>query len=357
MKTKINVVLVVIALILSVLLVSPSSATSHWTLVGTHPDAAAQPTARGKTLHELHYFAWSNSVYVGYGDYGANTGPIKHTPWNVGDKAFQFEAYQDTEEVNNYQEFSGILWSPSVDPACCGSPLELPANASDYANINGLRQWPDSDKFSSVHVFDIRKVGEAMIASGSDFGCGSSCGVVWRSDNGGASWVKWYQTTRTAPNTTTGDRCYALAVHNNRVWADCTAGDVTFNGSSWVADSSQQYAHKETLLFGNTLVSLARGNLYSWDGSTERLLRSGSHRFVAVDGSDLYVVNGFSEVFRTTDLVNWTKVATLGSNNSSFTAAKGVLYYGDTSSRLFQMTVGSTTPTTSSSTTTTVCGA
>lgn len=328
------------------------SATSDWQLVGTHPDAAAQPTARGRTLHDLVGF--QGKVYAGYGDYGENTGPIRHTPWGVVANQWQPEDWQDTEEVNNYQVVNGILFSPSIDPAWRGT-LELASNASDYANVNGLDQWPDSDRMDSYHVFDIRQLGSAMIASGSSPGCNLSCATIWRSDNGGASFYVWYRSTRDASGVYGGDRCYHLATHGSRVWANCTSGKVAFNGS-WAGDTAG-YGHKESALFGSTLVTPGRGgNLYGFNG-TERVLRGGSHKFVAVDGSHLYAVDLYNRIYRTADLASWAQVGTLPSSATSFTAMGGRLYHGDASSRLYAMgessTATSTTTTSSTSTSTT----
>lgn len=341
--------LALVALVASLLAFAPAEATGHWALVGTHPDAAAQPTERGRELRELHGF--SGRVYVGFGDYGANTGPIKITPWNPS-TGWENEGSQDTEAIYQYQQIGQILFSPSIDPAYQGA-LELPPNASDYASINGLRQWPDSDRFESFHVFDIRQLGDSMIASGSGPGCNLSCGRVWRSDNGGASWYSWYSTSRDASQVWGGDRCYAISTHGGRVWADCTAGDVTWTGSQWVGDSSQRYAHTESVTFGGYLVSPGRGgNLYGWNGS-ERILRSGTHKWLAVDGSNLYAVDAYNRVYRTSDLSSWTQVTTVPSEARSFTAAAGVLYYGDATSRLWSMGVASTSTTSSTTTTTT----
>lgn len=334
---------------------SSTDAATTWHRVGTHPEASAQPTTRGKTLHDLH--AYGGRIYVGYGDYSANTGPIAHRPWNASTGQWELEDSQDTEEVNNYQSFAGILWSPSIDPALGVSA----SNASDYANLNGLRQWPDSDKFASWHVFDIRALGSSLIASGSDFGCSVSCAEIWRSDNGGASWYEWLRDDTDATGVWGGHRCYHLATWGNRAWANCTTGAKTSTGSAWVADSTQQYGHKESTTFAGTLVTPARGALRAFDGA-ERLLRAGTHRFVAVDGATLYAVDLAGGIFSTTDLSSWSSVGTLPLTATSFTAAGGVLYYGDAASTLYATraptpssttTVASTTTTTALTTTTT----
>lgn len=336
----------VVAFVLAALSVSPSAATLTWTTLGTHQDAAAQPSARGKTIHDLHQF--ENRLYVGYGDYGDNTGPIRHRPWNPSTNAWEDEGLQDTEEVNNYQTINGSLYSPSVDPACCGSPLELAANASDYAVLSGTRTWPDVDKFQSHHVFDMRAFGTSIIASGSSDGCNVSCATVWKSDNGGTSWSQWFYDTTDATNQFGGHRCYDLASFGTRAWANCTTGMKTYNGSSWVSDSTQQYGHKESVVFNSTLVAPVRGNLYSWNGTSESTLRSGSHKFTSVDRTQLYVADTSGNVYVSTNLSSWTSVGTMPTSATSFAAVCGKLYYGTTASTIHVSTPSTTIPCTTS---------
>ena len=49
-------------------------ALAQFELLATHPDAAMQTTDEGRTLHTLH--AVDGKLFVGYGDYSFDTGPI-----------------------------------------------------------------------------------------------------------------------------------------------------------------------------------------------------------------------------------------------------------------------------------------
>src|SRR5687768_11515389 len=53
---------------------APPASAATFDIVATHPDAAAQPTARGQILSTLKPF--NGKLYAGFGDYGVNTGPI-----------------------------------------------------------------------------------------------------------------------------------------------------------------------------------------------------------------------------------------------------------------------------------------
>ncbi|MFQ5460923.1 MAG: hypothetical protein ACE5EL_09030, partial [Anaerolineae bacterium] len=45
-----------------------------------HPHAVSQPTGRGRRIGALNW--WRGRLYSGYGDYGANTGPIFISPFD-----------------------------------------------------------------------------------------------------------------------------------------------------------------------------------------------------------------------------------------------------------------------------------
>lgn len=68
-----------------------------WRRLGLHPQAAAQPTATGRALRTL--CPWRGRLYIGYGDYQANTGPIAVTAWDPARNAFVTVHTSDTEAI------------------------------------------------------------------------------------------------------------------------------------------------------------------------------------------------------------------------------------------------------------------
>src|SRR5882757_8768424 len=63
-----------------------SCASCRWELLGVHAQAAAQPTKTGNALITL--CPWHSRLYVGYGDYQENTGPIDVTAWDPAKHSF-----------------------------------------------------------------------------------------------------------------------------------------------------------------------------------------------------------------------------------------------------------------------------
>jgi len=88
-------------------------ARCRWQLLGVHPQAAAQPTPTGRALVTL--FPWHGRLYVGYGDYQANTGPIEVTAWDPARNRFASYHSSDTEAIYNYRAIGDALYAPATD--------------------------------------------------------------------------------------------------------------------------------------------------------------------------------------------------------------------------------------------------
>jgi hypothetical protein len=139
--------------------------------VWVHPQAAAQPTARGKTIKTLATF--NGDLYAGYGDYGANTGPIAINPFDVATKAFEGPFFADTEEVEAFRELDGRLFVPHADTRV----------GADYSVLSSAG-WRQRDAFASLHVFDAARTPDSLWLCGSN----GADGTVWRSTDDGATW-------------------------------------------------------------------------------------------------------------------------------------------------------------------------
>src|SRR5947209_35044 len=94
-----------------------SGGSGHFVLLGTHPQAAQQATAMGRTIQTL--VGWNGQIYSGYGDYGANTGPIAITPFDPAAGTFASTpdlTHDLTEQIDISRNICGRLYAPSIDP-------------------------------------------------------------------------------------------------------------------------------------------------------------------------------------------------------------------------------------------------
>ncbi len=165
--------------VLGLLLGAPATAdAARFVFKGTHPQASLQPSATGRGLVTLQ--SWNGKLYSGFGDYGANTGPIAVTPFDGTRFASAPELSADTEAIYTFRVIDGKLYAPSIDTRV----------GSDYAvgtDIGRFASWSNPTVVGSTHAFDI------VSLTGSDLWLVGSQGpdaAVWRSLDGGASWEK-----------------------------------------------------------------------------------------------------------------------------------------------------------------------
>lgn len=119
------------------------------TLLAVHPDARRQRTTTGRTLATLVWHA--GRLYAGYGDYGANTGPIRLRTLSPENRYFSPPlATLPTEAVYEFRPFRGQLLVPNID---------LRGRLGPAAFIGSGPHWTPSPDITSTHVFDALLVG------------------------------------------------------------------------------------------------------------------------------------------------------------------------------------------------------
>ncbi len=174
----------------TVLFVSPQAGAvdmMQFQAIATHPQANAQPTAAGKVLGELAFDG--DKLIAGFGDYGANTGPIAINPYNITTGVFEGNQLNfETEKVMVIREINGKLYAPMADPRAAQT-----STLTGFAS-NRTGSWQVVTGINSVHLFDITTVtGSDLWVVGSALLDGSTTdagAVVYRSLDGGATWQK-----------------------------------------------------------------------------------------------------------------------------------------------------------------------
>lgn len=76
--------------------------------------AARQRSAAGRRLQTVEYF--DGQVYVGFGDWRANTGPIAVTSWDIEAADWQFHFSAATEAIERFRPLVDGLLLPYTDP-------------------------------------------------------------------------------------------------------------------------------------------------------------------------------------------------------------------------------------------------
>ena len=317
----------------------PRSTTGSTTFVkiATHPQAAAQPTAMGRTIATLK--GWNGELYSGFGDYGANTGPIAITPFSGAAFAGSPALAADSEAVWIYRALGGRLYAPSIDPRV---GAEFAVGMSEGASPS----WLNVSPFSASHAFDI------VTLTGSDLWLVGSLGrdaAAWRSVDGGSTWTEML---RVPPVNATTDyaRFYGAGVLGGKFYVqamDASAGlhprSAVFDGTSWSDGPSLTYVFNHAEELGGQLLAHGSyhsahyaGPLVSFDGTRSSSLQSSIYDY-AVTGNTVYVLGTDRSVKSSQDLRNWTQLGTAPSVARSIGVVNGAVYVGGTDSAIYQM--------------------
>lgn len=365
----------------------PGGGSGGFTLRGTYAPATVQPTARGKIITSLA--AWNNKIYLGYGDYNTNTGPLTFMPFDPSTNSFAATAENapcdasaypatgagcdQTEEVDQFRIINGNLYAASIDPQG--------GTTTDYAVATTSGGWQQygtgwgntpvnahNDGVGMNHIFDMNTV------TGSDLwmvGQKDNIAMAYCSADGGATWKQmlavpvpqqYLDAAIQAGNSGDDARFYFAGVLNGKLYLQAPyfyggaetsshvySGDnCSLTSTSWSTGPNlfsrsayygkpDQFAGKMIMLSiqGGSL-GLGYSGLLAFDGTTTTNLSSpvGFYDYT-IDGSTLYAVGSNGTIYSTTDLVNWSAVSTAPTTARSIAVSNGTIYVGTTDSKLY----------------------
>lgn len=320
-------------------------------LLGTHTHAAAQSTAWGQRLQEMLVF--DGIVFVGYGDWNANTGRIWAGGWDISAAGFVYESQLDTENTWLHRVVNGRLVVPFIDPR---------SNSGDLARRSaGSAVWSTlpigGGSAGSLHSFDVASYdGTDLWVVGSR--TGSNVGSVWRSPSGNGG--DWVEVLTFAPPVGWDFARYNHIVHyNGRIYVSgyyFSGNPVTaipgqaWDGSSWVAAPEytlfagvHRFGHR-ALLFDGMAV-----RLYAWpsgytaypmlffDGTTITVGASAYHHNVDDQGR-LWWIDGAGDIYRQDPGGGSPTFIVAGPAGASCLAVQGTdLYIGTTASQIWHV--------------------
>jgi hypothetical protein len=360
-------------------MVASRAETPGFTYLGTHPQASLQSTALGKTILSLK--GWNGKIYSGYGDFGANTGPLSITPFDPATKTFaSAELSPDqSEAIGIFRLLNGKLYAPSTDPRG--------ATTTDYAYAQasgGTASWEQvgpslSNTNKGVgmeHAFDMASLNGDLWLVGSK---GTNSAVAYRSTDGGVTWTKSLDVPASSGNY---NRFYGIGTYNGKVYVQahimsCSGGTScysggseanshVFDGTSWSLGptlNADSFWHPETFAGKMIYLTWAQPNgptatgMLAFDGT--RAVSAGAPAApydFTIDGNTLYVLGGNGIVYSTTDLVTWYQQAAAPTTARSITVYNGQIYVGTTDSKIYGAPVNTSPTQVSGGGTTTTTG-
>ena len=335
----------------------PSSA--ELVAVGVHPDAVQQSTVRGSTLHTLE--AVNGKIYVGYGDYASDTGPMSMRYFDTATGSFSgVLANTNSEAIHRIKVIDGQVWAPTTDPLGfqLGGHIRGPASGGN---------WSSDESLEVLHFFDISSFSgnpNHLFLSGSGGPSHRFNSILYESQDGGSSWnvVLDLPVPASAP---AGwfTRFYGIGELNDTLYVQQSLfgqgvtplGMYTYSGANWTQQTAPTTAGGQSVgfidptSFRNEIIvrdfhsGISLGPAFRFDGSqlTEIDVTGASGKlkfwdhYVADDR--LYLLTGEQTVIATEDFVNWSVVMSeLPSTLRSIVVADGVLYLGATDASLYR---------------------
>ncbi|MEK7173363.1 MAG: FlxA-like family protein [Patescibacteria group bacterium] len=317
--------------------------------VGLHPSAVNQPTAIGKALRTA--FLDGNKIYFGYGDYGANTGPIDIVPFDVKTLKFLESEYTaNTEAIYIYRSLpDGKLYVPHIDPRGGGAEPDFSVKE------NGV--WTSKSPVGMVHTYDIVSFQNKIYLIGSknlpDIYPDNDWAVIYELSDDGNS-AKISLSVLAIASSTDSSRFYFGGELNGKLYvqaADFKGGrqpvSKVFDGLNWT-DGPQMIpvgggGFNAQNFAGHLVYMSSEGDavLYTFDGNiTKNILKH--FKFFHIYENELYAIEcpqggAFCNLQKTSDLINWKLITNSVPNSaSSFVIYNGAIFIGTSDAKVYK---------------------
>jgi len=325
---------------------SDRPATS-WQWLGVHPQAIEQPTEVGKTLRTL--CPWRGQLYLGYGDYQDNTGPIAITAWDPTTRNFETKHASDTEAIYTLRAIGDALYAPATDRRA----------HADYAVGP---PWHDVQALHTAHASDMASLGGDDLwlvgsSEGRDDHPDEWRATAWHSIDRGAHWTIGHQRPGNG-------RYYFAATFRGALYVQGWARQPDdhaeiFDGATWRAGpnllpyggNGRHPIELSTALGGELLYATREtfGTAYPWLNATPNQLLAFDGARVRVafeppivdffaDDREVLVLDGDGGVWQSSDLAHWTAIAGAAElHPQSLAMLDGALYIGTTDAQLYRL--------------------
>lgn len=343
----------------------------HAQLVGTHPDAINQATTAGRTLHTLHVA--DDNLYIGYGDYGANTGPINVRYFDTATDTFSSSLVTgNTEAFHRFRTIGSEVFATHADPqgGSLGGYARGPADASS--------PWTDHSVVNILHSYDIAQHGSTLFMAGSGGPTASENSIIYQSTDGGDNWsVSLDVASPLDGHEYSFSRFYGLGTVGGNLYSqqsvfyyDDLNGDGNlqyngeyqpelnfFDGNSWQTGPLMRTATGESSrmidpeFFADHLLfrdqhsgAIGPRALYAFDGiGMEEVILLGDDQSpdlswdIFVDDTGAYALLEDGNVMWTDDLDEWHNIFSMAPANArSLAVHNGYLYFGGDNADLYR---------------------
>jgi len=283
------------------------------------PEIKTQTTARGSIIWDLEVF--DDRIFIGMGDYDANTGPIDIVNYNTLTGQFETPyANAPTEATEAIRNLDGHLYVLMTDPQGYEGPAFVHSYQGSYNIAATIR--------SSAHYFDLTKQGNRLYLATGEWYTGGQRGTdpaitvpndqdarIYSSANNGASWDLEFASHQ--------GRFYRLGANSTTVFANGNGVSAVKENGAWRLLDNGEDARAFSLNDNLRIIkSAASTNVWKISGNT--LVTAETKPFATQNSIDISAPNSIinqqvlwaiattanapSEIWATTDYVNWVKI-------------------------------------------------
>lgn len=293
----------------------PNDGTITLTTLATSPNAAQQPTPEGQGIQEL--YAHNGELYIGYGDYTANTGPINVEALNLTDNTFTSKLSVPTETINLWREINGHLYAPNIDPR-----INWEKNVGYATDETGT--WENKNVTPFIHIYDIATSNgqDLWLAGSSVTGENETSATIKRSTDGGQTWTAERIQKSTPDLEGEIDRYYWLASAGGKIYAqpDITpkpASIEVWDNGTWSTIPTETNGTPEPLRDARTVATF-KDKVYLGSPLGTKVIDSTTNTVSAptgappatdfyVDNNRLYALGSDTAVYVTEDGATWKR--------------------------------------------------
>lgn len=289
--------------------------TVSLTAAATSPHGATQATIVGQSIQDLAVH--NGELYVGYGDYAANTGPINVEALNLTDNTFTDKLSIPTETINLWREINGHLYAPNIDPR-----IDWNKNVGYATDESGT--WENKNVTPFVHVYDIASTNgqDLWLAGSSVTGENETSATIKRSTDGGQTWTTERTQKSNTPTADEVDRYYWLASAGGKLYAQ---PDITpkpaiievWDNGTWRTIPSGTNGAPDPLRDARTVASY-KDKVYLGSPQGTKVIDSATNTISIpagsppatdfyVDNDHLYALGSDTAVYATTDGETWKR--------------------------------------------------
>ncbi len=316
------------SLLASILIVGSSVQASPF--LGFHPDAQEQPTDWGKSLHSIHLD--DGQLYLGYGDYSLNTGPITIRSYDINRGTFSPPRLSaGTEAISQWRSLNGQVFGVMTD-------ANFEPSQGGYFSGKPTGSWSEALVGPAIHSYDIASYNGDLYLAGAGSSTASGYAGIHKSRDGG---ITWNIDLEILPPSGGYGRFYGIHPLGSSLYAFATSFVGSTSSSSVYQNNGKRWAKvpiaPDADVYGNPiqavpmldLVALAGviigrtnhaglvlGQMHSFDGTAwdevivPTHLEEGpisTYDHVVARGT-LYVLTSDFRIAKTTDLENWSDV-------------------------------------------------